>query len=723
MKSLIIYFFLFMLSPINLFGQIAASIFSDKSLAYNLYPQFSKVLTEAPEIKMPSFDVTELLKEDELLKNLDIPFRFGKGFDVNYSLADGLWTKNENNSVWLMRVTSLGAYSINFIFKELVLPEGSELFIFSYDGSMVYGPITSTQNLIDKNIFFTDVIKGESVILYLQVPFGKEADAKLGISKIIHGYRDSFASLFGVKTKSGYCEQDVACYSSWNNESDGVAKILIGGLAWCTGSLLNNSAQDFKAYILTAFHCVDTDENGTISPTEQSNSANWVFTFHYKNTTCNGGQIANTISYNYDNLRASWYTSDVALLELQSSPLYNMCLTFLGWDRRANVPSSTTCIHHPLGDVMKISFDTDQPLKTERWQNTSGSNFWKVIWNIGVTEPKSSGSPLFDQNKRVVGQLLGGYSQCGGSDLRDWYGAFDVSWANVLSTYLGLSQYVNTIRYGQITGPELVCNSNSTFTLQYPPVGSTITWTASNVTPSSGTGATATFHSTCTLGAASIIIFTISNSCMSIGQTQVSKSYVSAGPIPTDVTLDAYKSTGQHARKSGGIFLLCPNSTYYLYVNNSGSCSTSQYSWTLPPSLTRNYTYNNMISVNTNSNPGGNILVYAQTCCSDCGSNVRILSDYVGKDSNCGYSFMNFTPNPATDETLLELKTDNPENVSIDDEWIAEIYNQQSLLICKTNTLKDNKYLINTSGWKEGIYYVRVTLNTNTLFGKFVVAR
>jgi lysyl endopeptidase len=625
MKSFIIYLFLIFLFPLNLCGQVAASIFSHGSLGFNVYPQFATVLKDVPEIKMPTFNISALLEEDELLKNLDIPFRFGKQFDVKYSLADGLWKKDENKSIWSLRVTSFGAYSINFMFDELILPEGSELFIFSYDGSMIYGPLTSKQNLIEKNVFFTDVIKGESVIIYLQVPLGKESDSKLGITRIIHGYRDSFSSIFRVATKSAVCEQDIACYPSWNNESDGVAKILINGTAWCTGSLLNNSAQDFKAYILTAFHCIDVDRDGTINSTELSNSANWTFNFHYRNTSCNGGQIASTISYNYDNLRASYHTSDVALMELQNSPLNNMCLSFLGWDRSTTTPSSSTCIHHPLGDIMRISFDTDAPVKTELGQSTPGNNFWKVGWNLGITEQNSSGSPLFDQNKRIIGQLAGGQTECGGNN-SDWFGAFDVSWANALSPYLGSSQYVNTIRYGQISGYDLVCNSNLNFTLENPPAGSTITWTASNVTPSSGTGPTATIRSNCALGAASLITYTISNPCMSIGQTQVSKSFISAGPVPSDVTLDAYKSTGQHARKSGGIFLLCPNSTYYLYANNNGSCSTSQYSWTLPPSLTRNYANNNMISVNTNSNPGGNVLVYAQTCCTDCGSNVRILS-------------------------------------------------------------------------------------------------
>jgi hypothetical protein len=143
MKRLLFYLIVFFILANNLAGQVTSNIYSDKSKVFDFYPQFSKILEVAPEIKMPSFDLSSLLNEDEITKNLNIPYRFGKGFDVNYSLSDGLWTKNENGSVWLMKVTSSGAFSLNFIFNELNLPEGSELFIFSYDGSMVYGPVTS----------------------------------------------------------------------------------------------------------------------------------------------------------------------------------------------------------------------------------------------------------------------------------------------------------------------------------------------------------------------------------------------------------------------------------------------------------------------------------------------------------------------------------------------------------------------------------------------------
>jgi len=144
---------------------------------------------------MPGFDVNRLLEEDESVKRMDVPYRFGKGFDVNYTLADGIWTKVDSGSVWLMKVTSPEAYSINFIFSELFLPVNAELYIYNYDGNMIYGPVTSKQNM-EKGIFLTDIIMGESVILYLYVPENKETNTRLVISKIVHGYKDLFAGLF-----------------------------------------------------------------------------------------------------------------------------------------------------------------------------------------------------------------------------------------------------------------------------------------------------------------------------------------------------------------------------------------------------------------------------------------------------------------------------------------------------------------------------------------------
>ncbi|MCA9297224.1 MAG: hypothetical protein KC983_11920, partial [Phycisphaerales bacterium] len=45
----------------------------------------------------------------------------------------------------------------------------------------------------------------------------------------------------------------------------------------------------------------------------------------------------------------------------------------------------------------------------------------------GTTEPGSSGSPLYNQDHQIIGQLHGGFAACGNDD-SDWYGKFSVSW-------------------------------------------------------------------------------------------------------------------------------------------------------------------------------------------------------------------------------------------------------------------------------------------------------
>jgi len=302
------------------------------------------------------------------------------------------------------------------------------------------------------------------------------------------------------------------------------------------------------------------------------------------------------------------------------------------------------------------------------------------------------------------------------------------------ATDMGPAGFDNTYGYGRVnayaavevhhlyvTGPSIVCSeSNSTFTLHNTLPGSTVTWTAYNVTPSSGNDTVATFHSTCSNIGNTQVVFTITKDGRS---TQVSKTFLSGGPDPTDVELDIYKSTGGHANKYGNTWVLCPNDNYEIFVINSSSCVTSNYTWILPSSLTKNYAWNNMVSVHTNSHPGGNIIVKAQTCCTSCGSNVQILSDYVGTDYSCGYGYMSFAPNPANDEVTLELKTESIADYEAGEVWSLDIYNQQQVLVKTMDNLRDTRQVIHTSGMKAGVYYVRVMIGNNMYSGKFVIER
>ena len=107
-------------------------------------------------------------------------------------------------------------------------------------------------------------------------------------------------------------------------------------------------------------------------------------------------------------------------------------MEYAGWDVSGSTPSSAVGIHHPSGDIKKICFENNSP-----YQSTAGGAavWWISAWEDGVTEPGSSGSPLFDQNHRIIGQLYGGAAACSGSvnnGAYDYYGRMDV-W---LSGYL-----------------------------------------------------------------------------------------------------------------------------------------------------------------------------------------------------------------------------------------------------------------------------------------------
>ncbi len=143
---------------------------------------------------MPSFDVSRLIKEDEQVKGKDVPYRFGKGFNVNISLNDGIWSKAGSGRAWSFAVASPSAYSLNFILDTLYLPKGAKLYIFNDNGTMIYGPVTAKQN-ITNGLFLTDLIKGDIAVFHLFEPANVKGESRVHIVKVVHAYRNLFKSL------------------------------------------------------------------------------------------------------------------------------------------------------------------------------------------------------------------------------------------------------------------------------------------------------------------------------------------------------------------------------------------------------------------------------------------------------------------------------------------------------------------------------------------------
>ncbi|MBK6900003.1 MAG: trypsin-like peptidase domain-containing protein [bacterium] len=172
---------------------------------------------------------------------------------------------------------------------------------------------------------------------------------------------------------------------------------------------------------MTAYHCgIHTSQAPTL-----------VTYWNFNSPTCGqqgGGSLAQFLTGS--TLRAESSASDFTLVELNSVPDASWNVAYAGWDRGAQDPTSATAIHHPSTDEKSISFEYDA-LSTTTYLQTAvpgdGTHLRVADWDLGTTEGGSSGSPLFNQNHHVVGQLHGGYAACG-NNLSDWYGRFSRSW-------------------------------------------------------------------------------------------------------------------------------------------------------------------------------------------------------------------------------------------------------------------------------------------------------
>jgi hypothetical protein len=730
----------------------------EKNKAFEAHPKFQVSRNSAPEKKMPAFDVARLLEEDKTLEGLDIPFRFGKSFDVNMGLKDGQWAKTDSTEIWSLKISSPKAYSLNFIFSELYLPEGAELHVFNEDGSMVYGPVTEKQNQYGR-IFLTDIIQGESATIQIEAPLKTKEEPLLTIQKVIHGYKDLFRSLKVGYGDSGACfddyNSDVICYPNWNDESDGVVQILLaGGDELCSGSLLNNTAQDYRPFILTAFHCIDIGDpsiindpdrgNGVLSDDEISQAEEWLVRFRFRHTTCGGGVIANGFTFDDTHFRAAWNTTDFALVELQDniiSDIYSVgAKVWLGWDRTGNIPSSGTCIHHPSGDIAKISFENNSLIETNYLQST-GTSHWRVYnWDYGVTERGSSVSPLFDQNKRVVGQLHGGYSSCEDPDDPDWYGCFHHSWTGGGTNTTRLSNWLDPLGTGVTTlnsvrqpVPQysseigVLCSSESLSITNLAPgyyldhwnYSSNISLSSDHANPvqitavSPGDGwVQAVYHTGWG---------TVAMDRMTFGVIEPEKNDFHFTMQNT--------STGEwvsnFTNNDGNPTELCPNTTYQLTTSNNGPFTMYDLEWGLPSGweIQAQYGSSNHITtyldVNDNVHTGLSLSIETE-----CGWSNNFPNFYFLEDYSCSSYFLLLSPNPTTGETTLTIETNSSEKTFDETaEWELEVYSETQLLKTKQTGLHGQSAKIQTAGWKEGVYLVRVNYNGEILTGKLVVKR
>mgnify|MGYP001483530596 CR=1 FL=1 len=367
-------------------------------------------------------------------------FKYGDeyNFDVNI-LESSLVISDDQEVTYLLGIQSRGAFGIGINFSQFFLSENAKLYIYDFEQTYYIGSFTSLNNK-DSEVLSTSIVKSDHVIIELTVPRNEIKNIKLHTNSIIHDSTDILNYYNNSSSNSREdCNINVICSEGddWRDQINGAVRVSMGA-GLCSASIINNTENDRTPYVLFADHCVSGSPN------------NYVVYFNYQSTSCNGtsGSLNQSISgtnllYQEDINSGA----DIALLRLTSDIPDSYNPYYVGWSVSSSPPNEAIGIHHPGGDIKKISFTNDNVSA-----GGSGANYWEFQYDLGRVIPGSSGSPFFNEDKRQVGVASYIYTNyCDPSpdcycdqQYSHGYGRIDRAWS-------GLSNYLDPLNSGVLS--------------------------------------------------------------------------------------------------------------------------------------------------------------------------------------------------------------------------------------------------------------------------------
>lgn len=658
-------------------------------------------------------------------------------------LESAAFNINDNGAEYTLTVKAVNALNLSVQFSKFQLSENAVLSI--YNDHELTDSITSAENN-EAQLWATRVYQGDKLNFVLRMPQREIGQSILKIGKAGFGFRAMGGAFMGNPGASASCNINVSCPQGheWEAERNSVALILVGdGSNYCTGTLIMNTCGSNIPYLLTADHCL------------KGNLLNWVFQFRYWSNDCGiTSPWREDLQFNGCKLRANKAASDFALVELNKAPSASSGLTYSGWNR-SNIPASkTTTLHHPKGDMMKISRDFNQPVAVA-WQY-GAANHWRAMFEEGIVQYGSSGGPLYDENHRIVGQLHG--NQANGcsenSDNNCWcirqipavgeFGRFDVSWdgggtpATQLSSWLNYAGYegamvTNTTSVRDlknaylnltIDGVPAICSGSSTFKVIGAPSGNPIIWTVSD--PSLVTLTTNGMYATLTKTNSQahgevVLTATVNSSCFR--NTTVSKTILIGGSYGSTISITPGGSNNCFSMLGMYTLQSIPNASDNSYVADwewgylqesnifytswqplPGNGPVSQFSFLIPDYYT--------IRLITRDLCGQEFFAFktirVSPFCLDIGIDIDIFR-------------LSLTPNPVTDNLTVQLKMPEAESkknhagvMRITDKF-GTVYHTQKIILSNRN------FSINARTLRTGNYFVTIEVDGKRISKQFVV--
>lgn len=714
-------FFILSLLPALVNGQLSKygtpiQIIRQKSAS----PAFD--LVEMPPVSNAALKAMYARRNSELLKS----FRFAHPFEVSLTPENsGKWYNTTEVNVWQLRIKSAGAYSLNLIFGEFHLPEKARLYLISSKTGEVKGAYTSDNNS-ESGVLAIEPLEGDELTVQYEEPVDVDFPGILRISKVAHDFMGIAAYDPRIPLGlSGSCNVNINCdlVNGTENIRDAVCRIIIEGSEICTGTLMNNTALDGAPYILTANHCITTEKNAQAS----------VFLFNFESPYCNSviGDITRSLSGS--SIKAAFDSLDFSLVRLNTVPPYYFRPYLAGWSRKSTAPTSTICIHHPLGDVKKAAIDRNAPISAKFNSSYHKSGFWNILrWENGVTEQGSSGGPLFDQNKQLVGTLTGGAATCT-LPTNDYFEKFYLSWDYKKDATKQLKPWLDPVGSNPENLAGMYLYSGKTFCIPYTnfkngdthaavQISSGLTkkgyWSGTNLVGYTDFAEQFKFSKSCDIQGITIGIAKIkTNSAFANSYIDVQ---VYQGTEKPETLIYTEKFDAKKFWTNGMNYLafktpVSTSGTFYISYNisqmNSGD-TLAVYMATRPADYTNSFYLKNAsgwTKYNTEINAGtGSALLMEIVACN---IEYPLGVDEIQQSANQ----LKIFPNPLTGSSIVTVRTEQPIECPEEIQIVDLLGKKVNAIISQSD---DRSLKINLGGQRPGIYFVSLESEGRTLTGK-----
>ncbi|MFN0120085.1 MAG: BACON domain-containing protein [Blastocatellia bacterium] len=322
----------------------------------------------------------------------------------------------------LARIVSTGAQSLRLQFINMAMAAGARLFVYATgDPAQFAGPYAGRGPGGDGELW-TGSLPGEDLTIEYFVPqqaFQTEAQPgaralPFTLRGVMHGFLNHRNGAIGYGAAAGNCNLDVP--AEWNEaaRSTGLLRLVKGNFEYsCSGVMLNHNSSGGGSFFLTAGHCVGSAREARYAE---------VYWYIDRNIAPPNGQRVPVAFLATNTL------TDLTLLRMSN---LDAGQRLSGWNAQTPAAGTpVTTIHHPSGSYKRISQGTvNNDACPAPIPAALCGNLIKTRWNAGVTEPGSSGAPLWTgpaSDPRVTGALSGGLSSCASPNGTDVFGRLDL---------------------------------------------------------------------------------------------------------------------------------------------------------------------------------------------------------------------------------------------------------------------------------------------------------